>query len=76
MVVMTSFVCVFQLKHDRDALPPLQGIRDDQFAPVCVVVDKLDKIGPDEVIKDLVMNHGILEATAQNIIKTMSGRHA
>lgn len=64
----------YVIKHVDDALPTLQGIRDDQFAPVCVVVDKLDKIGPDEVIKDLVANHGILEATAQNIIKTMSGR--
>lgn len=25
------------------------GVPVDQFAPVCVVVDKLDKIGPDEV---------------------------
>lgn len=25
------------------------GVPVEQFAPVCVVVDKLDKIGPDEV---------------------------
>jgi len=31
-----------------------QGISDDQFAPVCVVVDKLDKIGDDAVTAELV----------------------
>jgi len=51
-----------------------QGISDAQFAPVCVVVDKLDKIGPEEVIKELVQNLSVPKATAETIIKTMSAR--
>ena len=30
------------------------GIRKDQFEKVCVLVDKLDKIGADEVVKQLM----------------------
>mmetsp|Transcript_61363 Transcript_61363/g.126719 ORF Transcript_61363/g.126719 Transcript_61363/m.126719 type:complete len:678 (+) Transcript_61363:11-2044(+) len=52
-----------------------QGISDDQFAPVCVVVDKLDKIGPEEVVKELVAPPlCVPESTAQTIIKTMAAR--
>ena len=50
-----------------------QGISDEQFAPVCVVVDKLDKIGDDAVTEEL-MGLGVKEATARTIIKTMSAR--
>jgi hypothetical protein len=50
----------------------IQGIRDDQFAAVCVVVDKLDKIGADEVVKELLAI-GVQEATARAIIQSMSG---
>ena len=32
-----------------------KGISDAQFAPVCVVVDKLDKIGPDAVKAPLLL---------------------
>jgi hypothetical protein len=35
-------------------------------------VDKLDKIGPDEVVKEL-LNIGVQEETARAIIKSMSG---
>eukprot|EP00967_Tisochrysis_lutea_P080400 scaffold110413_cov28-Tisochrysis_lutea.AAC.2 len=28
----------------------MYGISDDKFAEVCVIVDKLDKIGPDETV--------------------------
>lgn len=45
-----------------------QGISDDQFAPVCVVVDKLDKIGEDAVTAELV-GLGVKEATARTIIQ-------
>ncbi|EKX42834.1 hypothetical protein GUITHDRAFT_87963 [Guillardia theta CCMP2712] len=50
-----------------------QGISEQQFAPVCVVVDKLDKIGPEEVTKELVQL-GVSEKTAGTIIETMSAR--
>jgi len=50
-----------------------QGISDEQFAPVCVVVDKLDKIGDDAVTAELV-GLGVQESTARTIIKTMSAR--
>ena len=50
-----------------------QGISDGQFAPVCVVVDKLDKIGDDAVTAELV-GLGVQESTARTIIKSMSAR--
>ena len=50
-----------------------QGISEAQFAPVCVVVDKLDKIGDDAVTEELVAL-GVGEATARKIIKTMAAR--
>jgi len=49
------------------------GISDEQFAPVCVVVDKLDKIGDDAVTAELV-GLGVQETTARIIIKSMSAR--
>ena len=50
-----------------------QRISEAQFAPVCVVVDKLDKIGDDAVTEELVAL-GVGEATARKIIKTMAAR--
>ena len=51
-----------------------KGISDAQFAPVCVVVDKLDKIGPDAVKEELTGALGVAPATADAIIATMSAR--
>jgi len=36
----------------QDVLSPL-GITEKQFAPVCVIVDKLDKLAPEEINKQL-----------------------
>jgi len=52
------------------------NISEAQFAPVCVVVDKLDKIGPDEVIRELMENAEtkVPRETAEMIIKTMAAK--
>jgi histidyl-tRNA synthetase len=50
-----------------------QGVSNEQFAPVCVIIDKLDKIGADEVAAELV-GIGVPEKTARAIIATMSAK--
>ena len=30
------------------------GVTKEMFAPVCVIIDKLDKIGPDDVVSCVV----------------------
>ena len=45
-----------------------QGISDDQFAPVCVVVDKLDKIGDDAVTAELVGLGSIVITTIYHLL--------
>jgi histidyl-tRNA synthetase len=47
------------------------GITEEQFAPACVIVDKLDKIGEEEVIVQL-QEIGITGAAAQAIIELTS----
>lgn len=44
------------------------GVPDDRFAETCVIIDKLDKIGADEVKKQLRENVGLSEDTAQRIV--------
>jgi len=46
----------------QDVLTPL-GITEKQFAPVCVIVDKLDKLTPEEVNRQLAA-----QGLASNII--------
>lgn len=50
------------------------GVGDDLFAPVCVIVDKLDKIGAEGVKKELTEAAGIDGGVADAIIATMSAR--
>ena len=33
------------------AILKMYGIDDDKFEAVCIIVDKLDKIGPDETVQ-------------------------
>merc|ERR1712137_157754 len=45
------------------------GVPDKQFAKTCIIVDKLDKIGADEVRKDLKENIGLDDVVADRILK-------
>ncbi|KAG8468769.1 hypothetical protein KFE25_007287 [Diacronema lutheri] len=47
------------------------GIGGEQFAPVCVIVDKLDKIGHDAVVAELV-GKGIPAPVGAAIVRTLS----
>uniref|UniRef100_A0A6U5A8K6 histidine--tRNA ligase n=3 Tax=Hemiselmis andersenii TaxID=464988 RepID=A0A6U5A8K6_HEMAN len=51
-----------------------KGISDEQFAAVCVIVDKLDKIGADAVIEEMVSKCSVPAPVARSIINTMSAR--
>lgn len=44
------------------------GVPKENFEKVCVLVDKLDKIGDEEVIKQLVDDLGLPHATATKIV--------
>lgn len=53
----------------QQVLTPL-GITDEQFAPVCVIVDKLDKLTPEEVTKqlsDLGINDSVITVIQQTL---------
>ena len=50
------------------------GVSDDMFAPVCVIVDKLDKIGAEGVKKELLENTKLESDVADAVIATMSAR--
>eukprot|EP00958_Prasinococcus_capsulatus_P023775 scaffold3605_cov430-Prasinococcus_capsulatus_cf.AAC.8 len=50
------------------------GVPEEKFAPVCVVVDKLDKIGPDAVKEELLQKTGLNEELASKVIETLSAR--
>merc|ERR1712159_529287 len=49
------------------------GISEKQFAPVCVVIDKLDKIGPDEVKAEL-SGLEVPEEVADKILTVMASK--
>merc|ERR1719161_2436783 len=49
------------------------GVPENMFAPVCVVIDKLDKIGADGVTNELG-EIGVDAATAAVIIRAMECR--
>ena len=44
------------------------GVTDEQFAPVCVVMDKFDKIGPEETQKELRDTQGLDADTAKKLV--------
>ena len=48
------------------------GVPQDKFAPACVIIDKLDKIGGEEVVKQLVNDQSIPEKAARNILTVLS----
>ena len=47
------------------------GIAPDQFPFVCVIVDKLDKIGADAVV-ELLLGQGVAEAAGRQIVASLS----
>ena len=50
------------------------GVTSDEFAPVCVIVDKLDKIGPEATVELLVNKQptGLPEEAARKIVQSLS----
>ena len=44
------------------------GVSDEKFAPVCVVMDKFDKIGDQAVIQELTETQGLDKETATKIV--------
>jgi len=46
-------------------------VTDDKFAPVCVVMDKMDKIGADAVTAELVATQGLDAGTAGRIVSCL-----
>merc|ERR1712014_8405 len=44
------------------------GVPDERFAETCVIIDKLDKIGADEVCKELKEKVGLSEDVARRIV--------
>eukprot|EP00966_Prymnesium_polylepis_P306602 7085126-Prymnesium_polylepis.1 len=53
------------------AILDMYGIPDSQFAEVCVIVDKLDKIGPEATI-ELLVEKEVAEEAASKIVKSLS----
>ena len=47
------------------------GVTDEKFAPVCVVMDKMDKIGPEATRKELVDTQGLDAETAERIVSCL-----
>jgi histidyl-tRNA synthetase len=47
------------------------GIAADQFPFVCVIVDKLDKIGADAVV-ELLVGQGVAEEAGRQIVASLS----
>ena len=53
------------------AILDMYGVGDDKFAEVCIVVDKLDKIGADAVV-ELLVKEGLAEEGARKIVASLS----
>mmetsp|Transcript_18881 Transcript_18881/g.60759 ORF Transcript_18881/g.60759 Transcript_18881/m.60759 type:complete len:279 (-) Transcript_18881:348-1184(-) len=51
----------------------MYGIDDDKFEAVCVIVDKLDKIGPDETVQ-LLRDAQVSDEAARKIVASLSLR--
>lgn len=51
------------------------GVPKEHFEKVCVLVDKLDKIGGEEVVKMLVNDLSLPQATAESIVEATTERN-
>ena len=47
----------------------INDVPDDIFAPTCVILDKLDKIGAEAVVKELTETLELPRDTAENVVK-------
>ena len=50
----------------------INDVPDEIFAPTCVILDKLDKIGAEAVVKELTETLGLPRETAENVVKALS----
>ena len=50
------------------------SVDNDQFPVVCVIVDKLDKIGPEETIQKLVDDAQLPQSAAEQIVASLNMR--
>mmetsp|Transcript_51148 Transcript_51148/g.121560 ORF Transcript_51148/g.121560 Transcript_51148/m.121560 type:complete len:534 (+) Transcript_51148:82-1683(+) len=50
------------------------GVPDDKFASTCVIVDKLDKMPAEEVIKELNEKEGLAKEVGATIVKATSAK--
>ncbi|KAL1522631.1 hypothetical protein AB1Y20_017612 [Prymnesium parvum] len=55
------------------AILEMYGISNEKFAEVCVIVDKLDKIGPEETIA-LLVQAAVAKEAASKIVQSLSIR--
>lgn len=46
------------------------NVPEDKFAPACVVLDKFDKVGGPEVIRQLITDVGLSESVANEVVLT------
>lgn len=50
------------------------GVPDDRFAETCVIIDKMDKIGPEEVKKELTAKVGLSEEVGTKIVAATAAK--
>eukprot|EP00929_Paragymnodinium_shiwhaense_P014332 TRINITY_DN122232_c0_g1_i1.p1 TRINITY_DN122232_c0_g1~~TRINITY_DN122232_c0_g1_i1.p1 ORF type:complete len:760 (+),score=245.08 TRINITY_DN122232_c0_g1_i1:38-2317(+) len=50
------------------------GVPDDRFAETCVIIDKQDKIGADEVCKELKEKVGLSDAVSKKIVSATTAK--
>ena len=50
------------------------GVPDDRFTETCVVIDKLDKVGAEEVVKELTGKIGLEKKVAELIVRATSAK--
>jgi len=50
------------------------GVSEDKFAETCVIIDKLDKIGSDGVLKELADKVQLPEETSRSIVEALGAK--
>lgn len=50
------------------------GVPDERFTETCVVIDKLDKVGAEEVVKELTGKIGLEKGVAERIVRATSAK--
>merc|ERR1711957_394442 len=57
-----------------NAVTKKAGVPDDRFAETCVIIDKIDKIGPAEVKKELTEKVGLSDEVGNKIVAAMAAK--